>query len=197
MFAVSTLHILDNAWPKSRFEDVPGLRGLPSPRYLAQCAPMNPESKPDGKPEGETEAKSRTRPLRYSRPPYTVYLIDDPDPALVFPGNILQALGDGLAPTSNEVRAMLKNMRIELRWSRDTMAAVLGVSRAVARRWETGHRNPSGAARRLIWLLNSLMFHRGRIPTAQDLVFWGWSEELRGFPQELARILRETGPLSP
>ncbi|HEY2329251.1 MAG TPA: helix-turn-helix domain-containing protein [Verrucomicrobiae bacterium] len=57
----------------------------------------------------------------------------------------------------NDTRAIRSNfirLRQKLRWSRAGMAAFLGVDRSVLRRWETGERNPSGAARRLIWLLD-------------------------------------------
>jgi DNA-binding transcriptional regulator YiaG len=131
--------------------------------------------------EKTPQTKPKEQPLRFSRPPYTVFLWDGPDPAFTIPGNVLKALGRGLAPTAEDVRAMLRKLRNELRWSRDTMSGVLGVSREVIRRWETGQRNPSGAARRLIWLIDALFFHRGKIPTALDLVVWGQGRDLAAF----------------
>ena len=140
--------------------------------------------------------KKKEEALRFSRPPHTVFLWDGPKPKFTNPGNVLKLLGNGLAPTSNEVRAMLLKLRKELLWSRDRMSGVLGLSRDVVRRWQTGQRTLSGAARRLIWLLDKLLFHRGNIPTALDLVCWGYGRELAGFPEQLARIVREAGPLS-
>jgi DNA-binding XRE family transcriptional regulator len=123
--------------------------------------------------------KQQEQPLRVSRPPYTVFLLDGDNPMFTIPGEAWRILERFLAPMSEEVRSILVNLRRELNWSRAMLAAVLGVSRDVVRRWETGQRTPSGAARRLIWLLNQLFFHRGTVPRAVDLIVWGRGAELR------------------
>jgi len=68
-------------------------------------------------------------------------------------GETYEMLERGLAPTAGEVRLTLIRLRQKLHWSRPAMAAFLGVHRGVLRSWEVGARSPSGAARRLIWLL--------------------------------------------
>jgi DNA-binding transcriptional regulator YiaG len=81
----------------------------------------------------------------------------------------------------------LLTMRQKLRWSRAMLAAYMGVSRETLRRWEDGERNPNGAARRLIWLINELAFHPKQLKSAMDLIFWGRGEELRKFPRQLTK----------
>jgi len=76
---------------------------------------------------------------------------------------------------------MLVRLRSRLTWSRSMRAAFLGGSRDVVRRWETGERNPSGAARRLIWLLHLLVTDRNKLQNAMDLIFWGRGEEARAY----------------
>jgi hypothetical protein len=56
-------------------------------------------------------------------------------------------------PTKAEVRAMLEKLREALGISVAALAALLGVPRITARRWLNGSRSPSGAAKRLIWIL--------------------------------------------
>lgn len=58
------------------------------------------------------------------------------------------------------------------------LAAFMGVNGEVVRRWETGERKPSGAARRLIWLLNMLAREPDQLKTAFDLIVWGKGDEL-------------------
>lgn len=76
---------------------------------------------------------------------------------------------------------MLLQLRSKLRWPRSMLAAFLGVSRDVVRRWETGQRKPSGAARRLIWLLNLLAHEPKKLKSGLDLIFWGKTEECLEF----------------
>jgi len=117
--------------------------------------------------------------LRHSFPPYYLGVLDADVPLLCYPGDTYEILERSLMPTGEEVRQMLLTMRRELRWSRPALAAFMGVSRDVIRRWETGQRNPNGAARRLIWVLNQLAFHPKQLKSAMDLIFWGRGAELR------------------
>jgi DNA-binding transcriptional regulator YiaG len=92
-------------------------------------------------------------------------------------GDTYEMLERGLAPAAEEAKVTLIRLRQKLRWSRASLAAFLGVNRSVLRRWETGQRRPSGAARRLIWLLNLLAHEPDKLKTAFDLIMWGKVEE--------------------
>jgi DNA-binding XRE family transcriptional regulator len=125
--------------------------------------------------------------LRCSVPPYYVGLVlPDGVPVAAFPGETYERLERGFAPAAGEGRAMLVQLRGELRWSRAMLAAFMGVSRDVVRRWETGERNPSGAARRLIWLLLMLAKEPDSLKSAMDLIFWG-GKTSRHFGRDLRR----------
>ena len=126
--------------------------------------------------------------LRYSFPPYYVGLMDGNVPIASFPGALYEDLARGFAPPAEEVRQMLLQLRGKLRWARSMLAALLGVSRDVVRRWETGERHPSGAARRLIWLLDLLVRHPEKLKTGMDLIFWGKGDECLEFHRRLARV---------
>jgi DNA-binding transcriptional regulator YiaG len=119
-------------------------------------------------------SKAQMKGLRCSYPPYYVAaMTPDGWPVGVLPGDSYEILERGLAPTAHESRMTLIRLRRKLRWSRAGMAAFMGISRAVVRRWETGERKPSGAARRLIWLLNLLAHEPDKLKTAFDLIVWG------------------------
>ncbi len=120
--------------------------------------------------------------LRCSFPPYCVAaMAADGEPVVALPGDSYEMLERGLAPTAHESRMRLIRLRQKLRWSRAGMAAYLGVDRSVLRRWETGERNPSGAARRLIWLLDVLAHEPDKLKSAVDFFVWGRGEELATF----------------
>ena len=124
--------------------------------------------------------------LRCSYPPYFVgALTPDGWPVAVMSGNTYKDLERGFAPTSGEAEMMVFRLRQKLRWSRPGMAAFMGISEHVLRRWETGERHPSGAARRLIWLLDLLANEPHKLQTAMDMIFWGKREELAQSNREL------------
>jgi DNA-binding transcriptional regulator YiaG len=123
---------------------------------------------------------------RFSFPPYYVAAVDGKLPILGLPGDTYEMLERSLAPSAEEVRGILLRLRSELNWPRSALAAFLGVSRDVVRRWETGERNASGAARRLIWLLNLLVRHPEKLTNGLDLIVWGKADELREFSRKLA-----------
>ena len=78
---------------------------------------------------------------------------------------------------------MLLEMRTRLRWSQEFAASVLGVPLATLRKWEDGTRNPSGAARKLIWLLHdSLLDGPRKAFNAWDCAMWGFTSKLRRPP---------------
>jgi DNA-binding transcriptional regulator YiaG len=123
--------------------------------------------------------------LRCSFPPYYVAaMAADGGPVAALPGDTYEMLERGLAPTAHECRMTLIRLRQTLRWSRAGMAAFMGVERGVLRRWETGERKPSGAARRLIWLLDLLAREPDKLKSAFDLIVWGRGEELLKFKEE-------------
>lgn len=115
---------------------------------------------------------SKKVPLRYSFPPYYVATMERGLPMAALPGALYESLERGFAPSAPEVRKVLLQLRGDLRWPRSMLAAFLGVSRDVVRRWETGERNPSGAARRLIWLLHLLVICPEKLRSGLDLIFW-------------------------
>lgn len=124
--------------------------------------------------------------LRCSFPPYYVAArAADGEPVAALPGDMFSMLESGLAPTAGEIRVTLIQLRQTLRWSRAGMAAFLGVDRSVLRRWETGERKPSGAARRLVWLLNLLAHEPDGLKDAFDLIVWGKGDDCLGFSTEV------------
>ena len=95
------------------------------------------------------------------------------------PGNVWQRLDKALAPSHQDVRKILMDLRRELRWSRAMLAAVLGVPENSLRSWETGARSPHASAVRLIWLVDVIFRHPEQLRTAADMVFWGRAQELK------------------
>lgn len=122
---------------------------------------------------------------RFSLPPYAVAVGRHGFAAFNLSGDYYEALGKSLAPSASEARRILINLRRNLRWSRPTMAAFLGASVHTVVRWEMGERNPSGAARRLIWLLNQIVTDPGQLASAFDLMVWGQRTRL----EEVAKAL--------
>ena len=68
---------------------------------------------------------------------------------------------------------MLSELRLRQKWSRAALAAVLGVSKAVVRSWETGVREPSSPAKKLIWLVFRLVTHPKFTCRLDEIVTWG------------------------
>jgi len=128
---------------------------------------------------------SKSGALRFSVPPYYVAAMEGKLPVLSLPGDTYEGLERSLAPSGGDARGILLRLRSELRWPRSMLAAFLGVSREVLRRWETGERNPSGAARRLIWLLDLLVRQPDKLKSGLDLIVWGKGDDLREFSRKL------------
>lgn len=119
------------------------------------------------------EAAPNTEPLRFSVPPYFVPVVSGHDATVGIPGESWYWRDLLAAPSRAEIRETLIRLRRQFRWPRSTLAAVLGVSTHTLRRWEGGQRNPTGAARRLVWLVNALLRHPEELVNARDLILWG------------------------
>jgi DNA-binding transcriptional regulator YiaG len=88
-------------------------------------------------------------------------------------GESASELARGLAPCAEELRGMLRDLRERANLSRAYLAALLGVPKETLRRWEDGSRSPSGAARRLIWLMRCALFEPDRITNTEQIITWG------------------------
>jgi DNA-binding XRE family transcriptional regulator len=88
-------------------------------------------------------------------------------------GELMLNLARLLAPEVDESRQKLLTLRQTLGWSRAQLASFLGVSKDTLRRWETGERNPCGAARKLIWLAHSFITQPERFLSSVDVATWG------------------------
>lgn len=82
-------------------------------------------------------------------------------------------LANWYAPSSTATSGMLHLLRRKQKWSQATLAAILGVPKHTLRRWEEGTRNPSGAARRLIWMIWRSLTGQGLPSDLFDWVTWG------------------------
>lgn len=129
--------------------------------------------------------KNSSPSKRFSVPPYCFASEHEGEPVLRYPGSFHKLLEGHLQPTSEEIRQVLVGLRSTLNWSRDLLAAMLGVSSHVLRRWETGQRNPSAAARRLIWLVHTIALHPEKLKNGLDLIMWGKSEEMEKFGRKM------------
>lgn len=84
------------------------------------------------------------------------------------------------APAADEIRAMLFELRRRQKWSRATLAAILGISRDVVRSWESGVRQPSASAKKLVWMVFKLVTQpRDLLNGLDSLVTWGRTRENR------------------
>ncbi len=99
------------------------------------------------------------------------------------PGNAVLGLGELMATAEQiSARGILLKLRTERGLSRPCLAAVLGVPLATLRRWEEGTRQPSGAARKLVWLLDRWL--AGQPPRSlMDMATWGATSDGKLEPQ--------------
>ena len=92
-------------------------------------------------------------------------------------GRAINEMARLFAPDREMVRGMLVKLRNQLRWSEDFAAAAIGVPTVTLRKWESGERNPSGAARKLIWFLHDTLINSPRkVGNVWDLAMWGVTE---------------------
>jgi hypothetical protein len=105
-----------------------------------------------------TEEKSaQDQPLRFAVPPHFIRGLTPDDIAdMMYPGGWEEWLKAHHAG-ADEIRDVLINLRYNLHWSRAVMARFLGVSQNVVKAWETGARQPSSAARRLVMLMDGIV----------------------------------------
>lgn len=82
-------------------------------------------------------------------------------------------LSDCFAPEPKKVRRMLLALRRHHRWSQRFAAAVFGVPITTMTKWESGKRNPSGAAAKFIFLLHALLVEKTTVKNCWDLAHWG------------------------
>jgi len=127
------------------------------------------------------------QPLRYSRPPYSVAMLDGDLPVWTMPGDLWQRMERFFAPTAEECAETLRGLRAGLRWPRTLLAAFLGVSTDTLRRWETGERRPCGAARRVIWLAEVLVRYPEKLQDGADFLVWGQRAEIMEFLRSLEK----------
>lgn len=130
--------------------------------------------------------KGRSKGLRFSLPPYMVAAVSSEGHEIVsLPGDTYEMLERGFAPSAAKSRRLLVELRQKLNWSRPQLSAFMGVSLQVVRSWECGTRQPTGAARRLVWLLHLLAHNPDGLKSAIDLIFWGRSEEMATYGAKL------------
>ena len=88
---------------------------------------------------------------RYTR---RVKVLPDSGVATTLPGALCESLASLLAPTAQEVRSMLYEIRERHSLSRPLLASFMGTSRHTIRCWEKGLREPSGPSKRLIQMVH-------------------------------------------
>jgi DNA-binding XRE family transcriptional regulator len=88
---------------------------------------------------------------RYSR---KVKVMPNGGVATTVPGALCESLASLLAPTTQEVRSMLYEIRERHSLSRPLLASFMGTSRHTIRCWEKGLREPSGPSKRLIQMVH-------------------------------------------
>ncbi len=88
-------------------------------------------------------------------------------------GEALLPFSDLLAPTKEDTRQTLIQLRHNLGLSRGHMAAVLGVRKDHLRRWEKGTRHPSAQAQKLVWILDTLHTQPNKLQDALSIATWG------------------------
>ena len=97
----------------------------------------------------------------------------DGTPFATLSGRVAARIATALAPTGEECRGLILALRRRLGCSRGHLAAMLGVPLGTLRRWEEGARQPSGAAKRVIWLLHGLLCEPERPRNPMSFLSWG------------------------
>ena len=99
------------------------------------------------------------------------------------------------APKTEEIRQMLIQLRTHFKWSQAYAAAVFGVPKATVRAWERAERNPSGAARKLIWLIHTWFFKTVPLRNSRDISSWGGKFGKCDMERDLEELSRELADL--
>jgi transcriptional regulator with XRE-family HTH domain len=126
-------------------------------------------------------------PVRESLPPFFLVRIEG-QVVPNYSGDFWHTLQGQNAPSIEELRLTLISLRRHLHWGRPMLSAFLGVSRDTLRRWETGERTPTGAARRLIFLAGMLVLTPDKLRNGLDIMFWGQCEHLRQAHKDLMAL---------
>lgn len=84
---------------------------------------------------------------------------------------MLPAIGFYLRPKDEEFHAMLAQLGAALGWR--ATAATLGVSYLTMDSWRKRKNGPSAGARKLVWLVWSLVFQPTNMRSLFDIVTWG------------------------
>ena len=120
-------------------------------------------------------AKTKNKPLKLLKESKKDWLVSLPDELHPNLGpKCLEGFADALAPDTEAIRHMLIELRTKLKWPRYFAAVVLGVPASTLAKWENGTRNPSGAAKKLIFLLHALVVDDSeKVKNCWDVAVWG------------------------
>ena len=114
--------------------------------------------------------------LKIPRNPYRPGFYFSPktlDFYFTIPGETCVQFAKLSGPTPEETREMIFELREVTAWSRAHLAGMLGVGNDTLRRWEDGTRNPSRAAKRLIWLVHTLLTDARKLKDGFTVLTWG------------------------
>ena len=114
--------------------------------------------------------------IKTPRNPYRPRLYFSPntlDFYFTIPGETCAEFAKCSGPTPDETRQMIFELREITTWSRALLAGMLGVTNHTLRRWEDGTRNPSRAAKRLIWFFHTQLTDPRKLKDAFTVLTWG------------------------
>ena len=115
------------------------------------------------------------------------------------PGSMLLAMARYYQPSKESVRDKILELRTKMHWTQSYLAVVLGTPLATLRSWEDGTRKPSGAARKLIWLIWRL-FLQQEVTTHRDIADWGQNlgsirvEDIAATIERLSKLGEDPAP---
>jgi DNA-binding transcriptional regulator YiaG len=92
--------------------------------------------------------------------------------AVRLPGELSNTLVVAFQPSAAETHEMLRRLRVATGLPVATLAALLGVPKVTVRSWLDGKRAPSGAAKRLIWLLTVEAIDPGKLVEDGSWLEW-------------------------
>ena len=74
-------------------------------------------------------------------------------------------------PKNEQFASMLNDLAGKIGWR--ALAAVLGVSQLTLDSWRKCRNGPSAGARKLVWVVWALVFHREKLQSLFDVATWG------------------------
>ena len=103
------------------------------------------------------------------------------------------------APSPARCRRMLCDLHEHLQLPIESFAAMCGVPRITMRKWLSGERNPSGAAKRLIWVLHCAIFDPRALRKLDGWLKWAGSdkEALEQFIEDRSQPVESTSRTPP